>query len=63
MALGKQCPIEREVMKEGAIVSIGEVGGLHHRDERVAAWEQTTDALMARDRSPPVADDPVRMDT
>ena len=37
LALGKQCPIEREVMKEGAIVSIREVGGLHHRYERVAA--------------------------
>jgi hypothetical protein len=37
LALGKQCPIEREVLKEGAIVSIREVGGLHHRYERVAA--------------------------
>ena len=36
-ALNKQCPIEREVMKNGAIVAIGEVGGLHHRYERVAA--------------------------
>ena len=37
LALSKQCPIEREVTKEGAIVAIGEVGGLHHRYERVAA--------------------------
>ena len=37
LAPGKQCPIEREIMKDGAIVSIEEVGGLHHRYERVAA--------------------------
>jgi hypothetical protein len=37
LALSKQCPIEREVMKNGEIISIGEVGGLHHRYERVAA--------------------------
>ena len=34
---GQKCPIEHEIMKDGAIVSIGEVGGLHHRYERVAA--------------------------
>lgn len=37
LALSKQCPIERQVMKDGAIVAIAEVGGLHHRYERVAA--------------------------
>src|SRR5437588_8681945 len=37
LALSKQCPIEREVMKDGTIVAIGEVGGRHHRYERVAA--------------------------
>ena len=37
LALSKQCPLEREVMKDGTIVAIGEVGGLHHRYERVAA--------------------------
>jgi hypothetical protein len=36
-ALSKQCPIERQVMKDGAIVAIEEVGGLDHRYERIAA--------------------------
>jgi putative transposase len=37
LALGKQCPIERQVMKDGAIVAVAELGGLHHRYERIAA--------------------------
>jgi transposase InsO family protein len=37
LALSKQCPIERQVMKDGAIISIAELGGLHHRYERIAA--------------------------
>jgi transposase InsO family protein len=37
LALSKQCPMERQVMKDGAIVAIAELGGLHHRYERVAA--------------------------
>jgi hypothetical protein len=37
LALSKQCPIERQVMKDGAFVAIAELGGLHHRYERVAA--------------------------
>jgi hypothetical protein len=37
LTLGKQCPIDREVMKEGSTVAVPEVGGLHHRYERVAA--------------------------
>jgi transposase InsO family protein len=37
LALEKQCPIERQIIKHGAIVEIPEVGGLHHRYERVAA--------------------------
>jgi transposase InsO family protein len=37
LALEKQCPIERQIMKEGAIIEIEELGGLHHRYERVAA--------------------------
>jgi hypothetical protein len=37
LALSKQCPIERQVMKDGAIVATAEVGGLPHRYERVAA--------------------------
>jgi putative transposase len=37
LALGKQCPIERQVRKQGAIVAVAELGGLHHRCERLAA--------------------------
>ena len=37
LALSKQCPIDRQVMKDGMIVAVVEVGGLHHRYERVAA--------------------------
>ena len=37
LGLGKQCPIERAVMERGEIVETAELGGLHHRYERVAA--------------------------
>lgn len=37
LALGKQCPIERQVMAQGAIIAKPEVGGLHHRYEKLAA--------------------------
>jgi transposase InsO family protein len=37
LGLAKQCPIEREVMDRGVIVERPELGGLHHRYERVAA--------------------------
>jgi hypothetical protein len=37
LALEKQCPIERQIMKHGAIIEIAELGGLHHRYERAAA--------------------------
>ena len=37
LGLGKQCPIERQVMDCGVIVEKAELGGLHHRYERVAA--------------------------
>jgi len=37
LGLGKQCPIERQVMNTGVIVERPELGGLHHRYERVAA--------------------------
>jgi hypothetical protein len=37
LALEKQCPLERQIMKQGAIVEIAELGGLHHRYERAAA--------------------------
>ena len=37
LALEKQCPIERQIMKHGAITEIPELGGLHHRYERIAA--------------------------
>jgi hypothetical protein len=36
LALEKQCPIERQIMKH-VIVEIRELGGLHHRYERIAA--------------------------
>ena len=36
-SLEKQCPIERQIIKHGAIVETPEVGGLHHRYERIAA--------------------------
>ena len=38
LALSKQCPIERQILTHGAIVEMAEVGGLHHRYERIAAW-------------------------
>jgi putative transposase len=37
LSLEKQCPIERQIMNQGAIIEIAEVGGLHHRYERIAA--------------------------
>ena len=37
LALEKQCPIERRVMQDGVIVAVAELGGLHHRYERIAA--------------------------
>ena len=37
LALEKQCPIERQIMKHGAVVEIPELGDLHHRYERIAA--------------------------
>jgi putative transposase len=37
LGLGKQCPVERLVMDQGAIVEKAELGGLHHRYERLAA--------------------------
>jgi hypothetical protein len=37
LALDKQCPYPRSVSSAGRIVKILQVGGLHHRYERVAA--------------------------
>lgn len=37
LGLGKQCPFPRQVLSSGRIVEISQVGGLHHRYERVAA--------------------------
>jgi len=37
LGLGKQCPFPRQVLSSGRIVQISQVGGLHHRYERVAA--------------------------
>jgi len=36
LALDKQGPVERQIMKSGVIVEIPALGGLHHRYERVA---------------------------
>jgi putative transposase len=37
LGLNKQCPLPREVAKLGKIVAIPQLGGLHHRYERIAA--------------------------
>jgi transposase InsO family protein len=37
LALDKQCPFPRSVSSTGRVVKIPQVGGLHHRYERVAA--------------------------
>jgi transposase InsO family protein len=37
LALAKQSPVERQIMQHGSIVKIPELGGLHHRYERIAA--------------------------
>jgi hypothetical protein len=37
LAIEKQFPIERQIMEHGTIVEIVELGGLHHRYERIAA--------------------------
>jgi len=37
LSLGKQCPFPREALKCGKIVAIPQLGGLHHRYERIAA--------------------------
>jgi len=37
LGLDKQCPIPRQVSSNGRIIAIPQLGGLHHRYERVAA--------------------------
>jgi putative transposase len=37
LGLAKQCPFPREALKVGKIVAIPQLGGLHHRYERIAA--------------------------
>jgi transposase InsO family protein len=37
LGLGKQCPLPRKVLDVGKIVAIAQLGGLHHRYERIAA--------------------------
>jgi transposase InsO family protein len=37
LGLGKQCPFPRETLTAGKIVAIPQLGGLHHRYERIAA--------------------------
>ena len=37
LGLNKDAPEPRAVMKQGAIIALPQVGGLHHRSERRAA--------------------------
>jgi hypothetical protein len=37
LGLDKQCPIPRQVSSFGRIIEIPQLGGLHHRYERVPA--------------------------
>ena len=37
LSLDKECPFPRDVLTEGKIVAIPQLGGLHHRYERIAA--------------------------
>jgi putative transposase len=37
LAHEKQCPIERQIMRDGTVVAVAELGGLHHRYERITA--------------------------
>jgi len=37
LALDKQCPVERQMFKRGAIIEMAELGGLHYRYEPIAA--------------------------
>jgi transposase InsO family protein len=37
LGLRKQCPVYRQVCSAGSIVEIPQLGGLHHRYERIAA--------------------------
>jgi len=37
LGLDKQCPIPRQVARAGRIIAIPQLGGLHHRYERIAA--------------------------
>jgi putative transposase len=37
LSLAKQCPFPREALSVGKIVAIPQLGGLHHRYERIAA--------------------------
>jgi hypothetical protein len=43
LALDKETPCERSVIPPatGRIVAIPEVGGLHHRYDRIAAWSSS----------------------
>jgi hypothetical protein len=37
LGLAKQCPFPRDVSSAGRIIEIPQIGGLHHRYERIAA--------------------------
>jgi hypothetical protein len=38
LGLGKQSPFPRQVLSVGKVIAIPQLGGLHHRYERVAAY-------------------------
>jgi hypothetical protein len=50
LGLDKQCPFPRRVSSRGMIIEILQLGGLHHRYERVAAYDMSADAFLANDR-------------
>ena len=48
VGLDKQCPHVRQVSNVGRIVKILQLGGLHHRYERVAAWRHARGRIFWR---------------
>jgi hypothetical protein len=37
LGLSKQCPFPRQLLSVGKVIAIPQLGGLHHRYERIAA--------------------------
>ena len=50
LGLDKQCPFPRQVSSVGKIIEIPQLGGLHHRYQRVAAQRLDGDVFLANDR-------------